>query len=440
MSDQPIRILLIEDNPGDAELLEVMLGQVAGTPFALECADRLAGGIERLARGGIDLVMLDLTLPDSHGLDTFRKVKARAPSIPIVVMSGISDETIAIKAVHESAQDYLVKGQVTSQLLARGLRYALERKQGELALLRAMEAEQRARRELERAHEELKRTQAQLVQSAKLASLGQLVAGVAHEINNPLAFVANNIVVLERDLASLRDLVRLYQQTDATLAQHQPDTARAIHAAAEAMDLAYTLDNLDGILDRSHDGLKRIQQIVLDLRGFSRASLASDAQHGVDMNDSIASTLNIIRGVARDRDVTLETDFGPLPPGACYPARMNQVVLNLVTNAVEACSAGGKVVVRTRSAPDGALIDVIDNGAGIAPEIRDKIFDPFFTTKQHGEGTGLGLSISHGIVQDHGGRIDVESTPGQGSRFTVFLPAAGGVKGAVADADQTVPS
>jgi signal transduction histidine kinase len=423
MSVQPIRILLIEDNPGDAELLEVMLAQVAGTPFALEWVNRLAAGLDRLSQGGIDLVMLDLSLPDSHGLDTFRKVKAHSPSIPIVVMSGTTDETIAINAVHESAQDYLVKGEVTSQMLARGLRYAIERKQSELAQQRAAEAERRARVELQQAHEELKRTQSQLVQSAKLASLGQLVSGIAHEINNPLAYVANNVAVLQRDLAALRDLIRLYQQADAAIAQQQPELARAIQDAAQTIDVAYTLENLEGVLVRSRDGLKRIQQIVLDLRGFARASLASDAQHGVDMNDAIASTLNIIQGLARSKQIDVETDFGPLSPVTCYPAKMNQVILNLVANAVEACAPGNKVLVRTRSAPGGVQIDVIDNGCGIPPEIRDRIFDPFFTTKRQGEGTGLGLSISHGIVKDHGGSIEVESTPGQGSRFTVFLPA-----------------
>jgi signal transduction histidine kinase len=423
MVESRIHILLIEDNPGDAELLEVMLAQVSGAPFSLECADHLAKGLARLTAGGIDIVLLDLSLPDSHGLDTFRRVKAAAPSVPIVVLSGTSDEMLAVKAVHEGSQDYLVKGQVNSQLLARGLRYAVERKQGELALQRLAQAERQARMDLQQAHEELKRTQAQLVQSAKLASLGQLVAGVAHEINNPLAFVSNNVAVLQRDLQSLRELISLYQQADAVVSEQAPELASMILSRAAEMDVCYTLGNLEGILQRSREGLKRIQQIVLDLRGFARSSEFGDLQQGVDMNAAIESTLNIVRGQAKRRKVEVESQLAPLPPIACYPAKMNQVVLNLVANAIDACCEGGKVIVRTTTLPDGVEIHVIDNGCGIDPAVREKIFDPFFSTKPQGVGTGLGLSISHGIVNEHGGRISVESTPGRGSQFTVFLPA-----------------
>ncbi len=265
--DHTIKILLIEDNPGDAELLEVMLAQVKGASFTVECANRLQTGLARLADGGFDVVLLDLSLPDSQGLETFRRVKARASTVPIVVMSGTGDESLAIKAVQESAQDYLVKGQVNSQVLAHGLRYALERKQAELAQRRAAEAEHQARLELEEAHEELKKTQSQLVQSAKLASLGQLVAGVAHEINNPLSYVGTNMVVLERDLQALRELIQLFQQAEPVLAQHRPDLLEAIHASAEDMDLPYTLTNLAGL----------VQARAKASSAFSKSSMTSAA-------------------------------------------------------------------------------------------------------------------------------------------------------------------
>jgi signal transduction histidine kinase len=196
-----------------------------------------------------------------------------------------------------------------------------------------------------------------------------------------------------------------------------------IQSRAAEMDVCYTLGNLEGILQRSREGLKRIQQIVLDLRGFARSSEFGDLQQGVDMNAAIESTLNIVRGQAKRRNVEVESQLAPLPPIACYPAKMNQVVLNLVANAIDACCEGGKVIVRTTTLPDGVEIHVIDNGCGIDPAVREKIFDPFFSTKPQGVGTGLGLSISHGIVNEHGGRISVESTPGRGSQFTVFLPA-----------------
>ncbi|HEV3263288.1 MAG TPA: PAS domain S-box protein [Gemmataceae bacterium] len=270
------------------------------------------------------------------------------------------------------------------------------------------------------AHQQLKQAQSQLVQSEKLAALGQMVAGVAHEINNPLAFVSNNVFVLQRDVNSLRDLLRLYQAAEALLADRHDEVLRHIREFADRIDLNYTLDNLEGLLNRTRDGLKRIQVIVSDLRNFAR--LDESDLHEVDLNAGIASTLNIIRGRAKKHDVDVEADLGPLPPVMCYPAKVNQVVLNLVANAIDACSKGGKVTVRSRANADGVEIHVEDTGSGIDPAIRDKIFDPFFTTKPPGQGTGLGLSISYRIVEDHGGRIDLDSAPGRGAHFTVHLP------------------
>jgi signal transduction histidine kinase len=193
-----------------------------------------------------------------------------------------------------------------------------------------------------------------------------------------------------------------------------------VRELAERIDLAYTLGNLEGLLTRSREGLRRIQQIVKDLRDFAR--LDESDLHEVDLNAGIESTINIIQGQAKKQQVTLEADLAPLPPVTCYPAKINQVVLNLVANALDACSPGGKVTVSTRADGDAVEIAVADTGGGIDPAIREKIFDPFFTTKPQGKGTGLGLSISYGIVQTHGGSIDFQSTPGRGTRFTVRLP------------------
>jgi PAS domain S-box-containing protein len=287
--------------------------------------------------------------------------------------------------------------------------------------------EESARAEHE-ALEALKAAQARLVQSEKLASLGQLVAGVAHEINNPLAFVVNNQVVLERDMAMVGKLLGMYRAADATIARGDPGAAAEIGALAEQIDLPYTLANLREMLSRSRDGLRRIQQIVQDLREFARHDqTAGDQPEETDVNIGIRSTSNIVRALARGHGVELELDLAPLPAIACFPARINQVVLNLLTNAIDACKSGGKVTMRSRpaaaSGDGGVELQVIDTGCGIPAELQDKIFDPFFTTKALGEGTGMGLSISYGIVRDHGGRITVDSAPGRGTTFAVYLPA-----------------
>jgi two-component system, NtrC family, sensor kinase len=295
-----------------------------------------------------------------------------------------------------------------------------ERKQAEEQLhaqnllLREMAGSER------QAHEALKVTQSRLVQAEKLAGLGQMVAGVAHEINNPLAFVSNNVAVLQRDLAELIEIMALYKYGEDALAGPKPDLVADIRDRRERADLDYTLGNLPRLLERTRDGLGRIQQIVRDLRVFAR--LDEGILNEVDLNEGVSSTITIVQGHAKKKRVQIEKDLGELPAMTCYGAKLNQVVMNLVMNAIDACPEGGTVTVRTQAEDDGVRLDVIDTGTGIPPEIRERIFDPFFTTKPVGVGTGLGLSISYGIVQDHGGKIEVESTPGEGSRFTVRLP------------------
>jgi PAS domain S-box-containing protein len=291
---------------------------------------------------------------------------------------------------------------------------AQEKLRDQNAQLQAMAASER------QAHEALKLAQSQMVQTEKLAALGQLVAGVAHEINNPLSFVSNNIAVLQRDVKAIRSLLEMYQRTDAVVQAAMPELIAEIRELGEKIDLPYTMENLDDLMLRSRDGLRRIQQIVKDLRDFAR--LDESDLHEVDLNQGVESTVNIIRGRAKSGQVAIELDLHPLPEVTCFPAKINQVVMNLVANAIDACPPNGTVTIRTSAIEADVCVEVIDTGSGIEPKNLERIFDPFFTTKPQGAGTGLGLSISYGIIRDHGGTIEVHSTPGQGSRFSVKLP------------------
>jgi signal transduction histidine kinase len=296
-----------------------------------------------------------------------------------------------------------------------------ELQQTAFELARSAEQVRRAHEDLQAAHDDLKRTEAQLVQSEKLSSLGQIVAGVAHEVNNPLAYVSNNVAILDRDLSQLCALIRLYRKTEAVLEEQQRDRLIPIRALAEEMDLDYVLENLPSMVDRSRAGLKRIGQIIGNLRDFARLDEAEIKE--ADLNVGVRSTLGILRGTADERGIALIEDLKPLRPLTCNPAKINQVVLNLVSNAIEASQRGSKVTISTRPEEQGgADLTITDSGHGIDPAIRGRIFDPFFTTKPVGKGAGLGLAISHGIIQAHGGTIRVESDPGRGSRFTVHIP------------------
>lgn len=264
-----------------------------------------------------------------------------------------------------------------------------------------------------------------LIRSEKLAAIGLLSAGLAHEINNPLAYVANNLVVLERDVKALRDLALLYDAARPRLAEVDPQTAEQARALAEQMDLPYVRDNLERILTRTREGVERMAKIVHGLRGLARTDRPElEETHLPDLLDA---TLEMVRGMIQRRGIHLELHQENVPRTRCVAAQIGQVLLNLLINAVQAVEAradhgAGRIDVSMKRVDQEVLIEVADNGCGIDAKNLPRIFDPFYTTKPVGEGTGLGLSISHGIITGHGGRIEVDSQLGAGSRFRIYLP------------------
>lgn len=270
---------------------------------------------------------------------------------------------------------------------------------------------------------ELRRTQAQLIQSEKMSSLGQLVAGVAHEINNPVSFIYGNIPYVERYVADLLTLIDHYQQ-------ETPDPSVDLQALASKIELAFLRQDLPHILQSMRDGSSRIRAIVASLRNFARLDEASCKV--VDVHEGLDSTLAVVGNQMGDA-ITIQQHYGELPLVECYPAALNQVFLNLMINAAEALeqsTKSEKVVTVTTELCDSpsdqemwVRIRISDNGCGVSPRIQDKIFDPFFTTKEIGRGTGLGLAVGYQIiVNQHQGRLDFTSTPNEGAEFIVEIP------------------
>ncbi len=260
--------------------------------------------------------------------------------------------------------------------------------------------------------------QEKLLQSEKLASIGQLAAGVAHEINNPIGYVHSNLGSLQEYLHSLFALIDAYER-----ALRSPDPRAMIPEIDQTrsrLDIDFISRDLPQLMTESREGIERVTRIVRDLKDFSRSE-RDESWKLVDLHAGLESTLNIIWNELK-YNTTLEKHYGTLPLVECLPSELNQVYMNILINAGKAIGERGTIRVETGHDGDEVWVEIADSGPGMPAEVQQRIFDPFFTTKPVGKGTGLGLSISYGIVTKHHGRIDVDSRIGEGSRFRIVLP------------------
>ena len=353
-----------------------------------------------------------------------RPIRAFLNNAPLMVEL---DQPLAVAAQHVAAnmqfpltEDFII----TSRGSYLGVGFVMD-------LLQAMEVQMRANTEqLEMANSQLKSSQLALVQSEKMASLGQMVAGIAHEINTPLGYVQNNVAIGQELFQQVQSMIAGYEVLVDNLLDEQAteeQIAVQMQQVAERradVNVQEMLGEMQGLMGDSLYGIAQISELVLNLKNFSRMDAA--ATEAVSLNECIQSALNIGRNVLKD-GVKVIKEFGDLPKITCAPSQLNQVFLNLFTNAAQAMEGQGNLHIKTWSGEGNVHVSVADNGKGIPEEILARIFDPFFTTKPVGEGTGLGLAITHQIIQKHGGEIHVDSRVGEGTKFHIKLPIASSI-------------
>jgi PAS domain S-box-containing protein len=543
------KILIVEDDVLDAKLLKQQLVQTELSITKVSHTERLQEALDLLEHENFDVVLLDMNLPDSRGVDTLKQLHKAHPKLTIINVTGGTDEQVALQALASGAQDYLIKGRFDPYVLSKSILYSIERKKTEEALreskgkldamleaisdhmtmvdrdmtiiwansaakktfgsdmerkycyeiyrgktercpietcslnkvfetgqvyswnteiqdkngniryfhstgnvalrndegepeavieisrdvTKAKEAEQsliEANKELEEANREMKQMQTQLVQNEKLAAIGQLAAGVAHEMNTPVGFVASNFSTLRNYVKKFQTLLDMYSDLTSEIKSGTMESRlgkmQEIEQAWQTMKMNFVCEDIEDLFTESKEGLNRVTSIIQNLRDFSRIDQAEDFDE-YDLNSGIEATLIVAKNEIK-YDAEIKTELCDSLLVRCNSGQVNQVFLNILVNASQAIKSmereeNGIIEIKTYSEDGWAVCIISDNGPGIPQEVLSKIFDPFFTTKPAGKGTGLGLSVSYDIiVNKHKGLIQVETEIGKGTKFFIKLP------------------
>jgi two-component system, NtrC family, sensor kinase len=404
------RILIVDDEEGVRNMYADWLSE------SYECRTAASAdkALEHLAGEPCALVISDMMMPGRNGVELLREITTRYPDTAFIMVSGVDRTQRVRDALRVGAFDYLIK-----PCELDGLTISVERALQHRALQRTARIYkthlEKQNIELANRKAELERLQAQLVQSEKMASLGQLAAGVAHELNNPAGFIYGNMDILAGYLTSLEILFKTWDGIKLS-----SEDASSLDAIETKLNYKTLRRELSLILADCREGAERICDVVKNLRLFSRLDEAEFKS--IDVNEGISSTLRLLSRYYSAGSISLEKHYGNLPLVDCYASQLNQVWMNLLVNAAQAVGDNGKVSIETKLNGDNIVVVIADNGAGIPAESLSNIFDPFFTTKPVGVGTGLGLSTSYGIIERHGGSISVQSKLNQGTTFTVQIP------------------
>jgi len=401
MSDVALYILVAEDEISHATAIRRRLEK--DYPDArIEIVASLREYRECIAAARPTIAIMDLNLPDGRSLDLLTS-SAGEVLFPVIMMTSYGNEQVAVDAIKAGALDYIVKSPEAFTSIAVSVERALR----EWKLLQEKQLVER----------QLKESQARIIQQEKMASIGQLAAGVAHEINNPIGYISSNINTLSKYVDKLAQFIESQSRVIAGCADEA--SKASIEELKRQIKLDYVIKDLRELIAESLEGAERVSKIVQDLKSFSRSETNETVL--CDLNECIRSTINVVRNEIK-YVAELDLRLGEIPQLLSRPQQISQVVMNLLVNAAHSISANGVISVATAVAGDAVEISVSDTGCGISPENLEKIFEPFFTTKEPGKGTGLGLAISCDIVRKHGGELLVRSEVGRGTTFTVRLP------------------
>ncbi|WP_298911395.1 response regulator [uncultured Nostoc sp.] len=425
---KPIHILLVDDNPNNLKVLSEM---IQGYGWKALMATNGESAIEQTEYALPDLILLDVMMPGIDGFETCRRLKANpiTQNIPVIFMTALSDSKDKVKGLEIGAVDYVTKPFQQEEVIAR---LKLHLKISHLTYTLEQRVQERTA-ELTQSLQQLQQTQLQLIQSEKMSTLGQLVAGIGHEINNPIGFIEGNFSYITEYTNNLLHLVNLQQQK---LPHPEPE----IEELLNQMDFEYLAEDIPKLLASMRQGIDRLKGISLSLRTFARSDISSKMEFQI--HEGINSTLMLLKHRLQNKGnhpaIEVITQYGKLPPISCYPGQLNQVFMNIIANAIDAlddlnqnhsyqkitaCPNTITITTSVNYQQETVIICIQDNGPGMLPEVQTRIFEQSFTTKPVGKGTGLGLAISYQIIVDkHNGQIDCLSIPGEGTKFIITLP------------------
>ncbi|NJL63530.1 MAG: response regulator [Methylacidiphilales bacterium] len=434
------QILIVDDNPTNTK---VLFNCLKSAGYRILIAQSGESALEKLEIASPDLILLDVMMPGINGFETCQCLKSSpvTQNIPVIFMTALSDTEEKLQGFSVGAVDYITKPFHQEEVLARvSTHLQLRNLTKELQVLN-QELEQRVierTSELTKALEKLQKSQLQLIQGEKMSSLGNLIAGVAHEINNPISFISGNVNQTKLAVKDIVDCLRLYQE-------ELFNPSEKIQTKIAEVDLEYLIEDLPKMIDSMEIGCDRIREISTSLRTFSRSDTSNTVL--ANIHEGIDSTLMILQHRLKADEtrpaIQVVKDYGDIPKIECYLGQLNQVFMNIIANAIDSFDDINKkrkyleielspniITITTEIILDQEqqkvkllIIKIQDNGSGMSENIKNRVFDHLYTTKNIGQGTGLGLSISKQIIEDkHQGKIKVESELGKGSKFIIILP------------------